>query len=180
MVEDRSTGDSRGVLEDRGAIRADDRPPRCPEIDDRPRGGGKGAVDFAPVSRARGSPRVLEGVGLDVDRGSLELPRARVAPGSRIAGGVLNVDRPRVCRSRSRRIGRGFSPRCSISTGARRCPGARCRGSMSPRYLLRSQLFGGLWITCQVEAAFPQAVENLWITHFFACAVIVTLDFCYR
>lgn len=58
MVEDRSTGGSRRVLEDRGAIRADDRPLRCPEIDDRPRGGVLGAVDFAPVSRARGSRRI--------------------------------------------------------------------------------------------------------------------------
>lgn len=143
--EDRSTGDSRGVLEDRGAIRAEDRPPRCPEIDDRPRGGVLGAVDFAPVSRARGSPRVLEGGGWARCRSRV----ARVPPGSSSPGledrrGVLDVDRPRVCRSRSRRIARGFSPRCSISTGARRCPGARCRSSRGRFFSEQAfALFGG-------------------------------------
>lgn len=49
MVEDRSTGDSSSDLEARGAIRADERPLRCPEIDDRLRGRVLGAVGFAPA-----------------------------------------------------------------------------------------------------------------------------------
>lgn len=84
---------------------------------------------------------MLEWVGLDVDRRSLESPRWI----------GLDVD----------------------LEGSR--PGYRCGRNSSG-----SQLLGGLWITCQIQAAFPQAVDNLWILHFFACAVIVTLDFCYR
>lgn len=72
--------------------------------------------------------------------------------------------------------------------GRSSCPGLelpRARGSpgacsMSPRYLLRSQLLGGLWKTCQANPGFSTPCGQPVDFEFFARAVIVRLDFCYR
>lgn len=132
MLEDRSTGDSSPDLEARGAIRADERPLRCPEIDDRLRGRVSGAVGFAPA-RWCSSPASMS---ID-DRSScpgVELPRWI----------VLDVDRSTLPIAIAPDRSRVLAP---VSFVGATIQGRNYWGGCG-KLVKPSPVFHRLWITC--------------------------------